>query len=303
MGVVNIDDTRITESALKTLFDEVYKAEAQKLVEQLCTVVESKSKIESYDFLGAMGLPREWTGDRRFEDFKAYPFSIENKRWEKSVSIDKLDWISDNYGKFKMQINNLASLWAIQQEKVVSDLIANGETLLCYDGKPFFADDHPAGDTVNDNLITGSDSHGVDTLAHIQQDYDTARTKLYTMKDDKGNPIPSRPTHIMIAPGGHIALFEQMLHAQLLSTGGTNIYYKSAELIINPYLTDAGEWYVLDLSKRLKPTIFQVLESPMDNFAIEGYFNSKMIKDVYFLTDAIYNAGFGDYKCAVKIDN
>ena len=65
--------------------------------------------------------------------------------------------------------------------------------------------------------------------------YEEAREGLLTMKGDEGRPMGVRPTHLFVPP----ALEKQgleLLNAERLANGATNVYRDTATLVVTPWL-------------------------------------------------------------------
>ena len=96
----------------------------------------------------------------------------------------------------------------------------------------------------------------------------------------------------------------EILRADLMTDGSSNIYQDSADLIVAPYLaSNPTAWYLLDTKKPLKPFIFQRRKAPVfvakDSPDDEGVF---MKKEFLFGVDSRDNAGYGLWQLAYGSD-
>ena len=65
--------------------------------------------------------------------------------------------------------------------------------------------------------------------------YETARVAILGVKADQDRPMGCRPTHLVVPPAlEHEAL--ELLNAERLANGATNVYRNTAELIVTPWL-------------------------------------------------------------------
>lgn len=65
--------------------------------------------------------------------------------------------------------------------------------------------------------------------------YEAARVALLGVKGDEGRPLGCMPTHLVVPPSlEHEAL--ELVKAERLANGETNVYKDSAELIVSPWL-------------------------------------------------------------------
>jgi phage major head subunit gpT-like protein len=65
--------------------------------------------------------------------------------------------------------------------------------------------------------------------------YAAARVALSTQFRPDGSPLAVRPTHLVVGPTNEAAA-RKLLQAELVNGGDSNPWYKTAELIVSPYL-------------------------------------------------------------------
>jgi phage major head subunit gpT-like protein len=123
----------------------------------------SSSTDNLYPFLNDTDGMREWFGDALFEQLKSGRYSITNRKFQKGLTAERDQILDDQGGLAPL----LASHTRIQanacmshpDELVIGETLAGGETLLCFDGQPFFDNSHPNQNDdggVQDNLIEGA---------------------------------------------------------------------------------------------------------------------------------------------------
>jgi len=71
--------------------------------------------------------------------------------------------------------------------------------------------------------------------ALTEDNYKSAREKMQTFKRDGGDPLGIVPTHLIVGPSNEAAA-RKIVEAQFTASGASNIYYKTAELIVIPHL-------------------------------------------------------------------
>ena len=121
--------------------------------EQLtATVVPSTTDSETYAWLGDIPGMREWIGDREIQNITASGYTIKNKNFESTISVDRNAVDDDKLGLYNVQIQALARTAAAHPDGLVFDLLAAGFTEKCFDGKPFFSDGHTAGEKTVSNM-------------------------------------------------------------------------------------------------------------------------------------------------------
>lgn len=83
---------------------------------------------------------------------------------------------------------------------------------------------------------------GLWQLAHLSTDtldasgYAAARLAMMSVTDDNGKPLNIMPDTLVVGPSNEAAA-RAVLSANLISTGGTNVWFNSAKLIVSPWLT------------------------------------------------------------------
>lgn len=134
--------------------------EAQEaLYGAIAMTVPSKTSKEVYGWLGQTTGFREWLGDRVIQALTTHDFAITNKHFENTVGVNRNQIEDDEYGVLSPVFEQLGQDSKSHPNVVIFDLLKTGRVTKCYDGKPFFAIDHPTTDskgkvTVQSNLTT-----------------------------------------------------------------------------------------------------------------------------------------------------
>ena len=152
----------ITKQNLRTLYIG-FKAAFQRGLQsretpewsRLATLVPSSTDSEDYGWLGQVPRLREWIGDRHVKNISRHGYSIKNKDFETTIGVKRTHIEDDNLGIYAPLFEELAIAAQEWPDELVYALLKAGHTELCYDGKPFFATDHPEGDSVASNLQAG----------------------------------------------------------------------------------------------------------------------------------------------------
>lgn len=139
----------ITPNNLKAIFTgfkvvfEGGLSQAASQYQQLATVVPSNTGTEEYGWLGQMPGMREWIGERIVHGLEVHGYSIKNRTFEMTVSVPREAIEDDTYGTFVPLMAELGRVAGAHPDELTFGLLKNGLTVKCYDGKPFFATDHP----------------------------------------------------------------------------------------------------------------------------------------------------------------
>lgn len=123
----------------------------------ISTTVTSRTNINTYAWLGDFPRMREWIGDRIIQGLDGKSYSITNKDWELTLGIPTKDIEDDTFGLYAPVAEEIGMETKLHKTELVFQTLENGgdATSLCYDGKPFFATDHPVGAGTAANKIAG----------------------------------------------------------------------------------------------------------------------------------------------------
>ena len=141
----------INRANLDTLFASYNAAFRQGLVgmqadSQFMTVamtVRSGTSEEVYPWLGKIPGLKEWIGERVVENLQSHGFTIRNKDYEDTISVDRNQIEDDQYGVYSTMFTALGEAVAAHPDELVWPLLKAGFTTACYDGQNFFDTDHP----------------------------------------------------------------------------------------------------------------------------------------------------------------
>ena len=171
-------------------------------------------------------------------------------------------------------------------------LLANGFTEKCYDGKAFFATDHPVGKDKASNKGT----------AKLSMDaYKTARTSMMSLKNSKGRPLALVPD-LLVVPPALEADARDILVADFIN-GTKNTMQGTAEIHVEPRLASDSAWFLLCTKRPVKPLIYQQRKkAKFVSKTNETDDNVFMSKKFIYGADSRGNAGFGFWQMAYGSD-
>lgn len=107
--------------------------------------VPSSGESNTYAWLGQFPKFREWVGERVVKKLSADSYRVTNKTFESTISVLRTQIEDDQDGLFTPMFSEMGISAAEFPGDLVYDLMKLGTTELCFDGKPFFATDHPVG--------------------------------------------------------------------------------------------------------------------------------------------------------------
>lgn len=168
-------------------------------VSKLAMKFNSDQSSEEYKWLGNAPKMREWIGGRQAKGWVENGLIIKNKQYEATVYFYTQELRRDKTGQTLVRINELAQGTNTHWASLLSTLMLNGDSTVCYDGQFFFDTDHSEGDSgTQSNEIDADIStfpatvHGVTTapsIEEMQQSVFKGITQILSFKDDQGEPM------------------------------------------------------------------------------------------------------------------
>ncbi|WP_423197445.1 Bacteriophage Mu GpT domain-containing protein [Cupriavidus sp. H19C3] len=152
--------------------------------EKVAMKVPSKSGREVYPWLGQTTRFREWIGDRVLQNLMLHDFTIRNKPWENTITIDRDEIEDDTYGVYAPMASQLGQDAKQHPDELNFGLLASGFNSACYDGQYFFDTDHPV---LQANGSTGSVSNfqgGSGTAWYLLDTTKMVKPLIYQVRKD-----------------------------------------------------------------------------------------------------------------------
>jgi len=279
----------------------------------ICTEIKSNKSLETYDWLGATPKMQEWISERAPKGMLEHNFTVKNKDFEASIKVDRNAIEDDLYGQVTLRAHQLGEEAKRYLDEYISTTVANGTVNACYDGQNFFSTSHSEGASgTQSNSPSASASYKADTSAHINAGARLAISAMQLFKNDQGKLAGVNPTHVMV-PTALQWIFQETFDPNVIgASGGSSVKDVSLKgrlkIIVNPYLTTDGSdvtnsvYYYLDLSKSVKPFIFQNRKEPefvaLDKPDDYGYF---MKKEILYGVDMRFNMAYGDWRLCYRV--
>ncbi len=239
----------------------------------LATLVASSSESMTYAWMDRIPKLRKWIGPKQPKNLAARgPRVVINDPFELTVEVPKHKIQDDTYGIFAP----FAADMGFQASKWPDDVVAAKllENPLSFDGKAFFADDHP----INlDDAGAGTYQNYYSTgKALTNTNFGFAKKEFRKFKGADGRPIGARGT-LLIVPPSLEETAKIILNADYhpgLADGASlgngdvgqqyNVWKGGAELLVVDELEDEPTaWYLFDTTKAIMPLIFQLREAPV----------------------------------------
>lgn len=143
--IINQHNLAAMFDGFSTRFNEAFQG-AKGHVEDVAMTVPSSARQEHYGWMGSMPGFREWIGQRVLHNLSLQSYALKNLPFEMTITVPRDDIEDDQYGIFGPMFSEMGRRAKTHPDELLFALIKNGFSLPCYDGKSFFAEDHPVGD-------------------------------------------------------------------------------------------------------------------------------------------------------------
>ncbi len=245
----------------------------------------SDQESETYKWLGQVPVMREWIGGRNAKGFRENGITIENKHFEATLEVLVRELKRDKTGQVMVRVDELADRTNAHWAKLLSTLIENGESTVCYDGQYFFDTDHAEGDSgaqsnklqidISDLPVEVHGSASVPSVEEMQLAILQVIQQLYSLKDDQGEPINENARQFLImVPTRMWNVAKAATAAPVITHGQTNLIKTMDEISLsvamNPRLSWTDKLAIFRTDGAVKPLIRQEEEAVILKAIAEG---------------------------------
>ncbi len=301
-----IKDTGLSTPGIRANFFERFnEVNKQTWWEQFTTRLPSKTKKETYKFLGSVPPMRERGTGRVARGVFAESYDIEDIRYELTLEVDREDIEDDQTGQIRIRINEMAQRAAQHKDSALADLLKNGATagFNSYDGVSFFNASHSSGKSGNqDNTLAPSATDkDAPTTAEFRTALGSAIARLLGFLDDQGEPMSFGATGLVVViPPSMLITASEAINATLVAST-TNILSGAARIVAFPRLTATDTFYILKTDVAVRPFIFQD-RKPIEFVAREQNSDEAFLRDKFLYgVRARYRITYGYWQYALKL--
>ena len=289
--IVNQQSLHGLDVTYSIAFNKAFSGVSPKY-QKLATVVPSTTASTNYKWLGQIPKMKEWIGEREIQSLSGYDYILKNKKFELTVSVPREDIEDDQYGIYSASFSNLGEAAARHPDDLVFDAMKNGFTEKCYDGKAFFAADHPSGK--DGKTVTGN--YTTEKLS--MEAYVEGRAAMMGLTGDQGDPLNLVPDLLVVSPANE-QQGKLILEADLIN-GTTNTMKGTAKLLVATELADKpDQWFLLCTNSFLKPFIYQERKKIKLTALTRETDENVFMRDEYIWgADGRSNAGYGFWQMA-----
>lgn len=269
---------------------------------------ESNQESETYKWLGMAPAMREWVGGRHAKGFRENGITIVNKTFEATLEVLLNEMRRDKTGQIMVRVRELAERTNAHWAKLLSSLIVNAESAVCYDGQYFFDTDHSEGDsgTQSNDIQSNIATTTAPTAAEMETAILKTVEQLLGFKDDQGEPMNEEAMRFLVmVPVPFMAATAAALKNPVIVDGSgsrtntiTNLGGFQFEMAVNPRLNWTEKFAVFRTDGQTKPFIRQEEEGVTVSAIAEGSeleFNENKHR---YGVKAIRNVGYGYWQHA-----
>lgn len=295
----------LLEKGLRSLFfNDFLSAQSMIWVDKVANIVDSKANNEKYAWAGPSPSMSQFLDEQQFTPLTDTGYTLTNNTYSAGLAVSRAQIEDDQLNGIRMRIAQMAATAAGHRNEIISDLLVNGTTDLCYDNESFFGDAHLARadeGATQDNLLAGTGT----TTAQVQTDLTTGIATIMGFTGENGEPVVENPTRwAVVAPPELLGAMQEALKARdVVDTTNVRFAGMTFDVIFDPRLSDADDWYLLYTGGGIKPLIFQD-RSPLEFTALEKDSDSGFRREQYlYKVRARYVGGYALWQYAVKMVN
>lgn len=269
MAVVTSDFLAGVRTNFRALFErEFAAATGLQGWRQFVLETPSDSEIESYNWFGTVPLMQDVThGTVQLAGLRPDNFSLTNAEFQAAIEVERAALERDKLNLIMPRVTQLSAEAARHPGQKIFQNVLNND--VAFDGSAYFANTRTIGESANiDNILTGT---GI-TVAQIQTDLGAAVAQMRVYQDDQGRPMNLRGNMIMIPPELEGPMWQALnrsggdgVNEPVIPVSDNGVWSASGySVAINPYLTDANNWYLFHVGAGdLRPFIFQTEKRPV----------------------------------------
>lgn len=271
----------------------------------------SEAEAEDHIFLGDVPQFQRWDGDRVMGTLMAHKFRVTNDDFASGITIHKNTILDDRLGFIAPRIGELAQKAARHKGEHLVKRLIQGFTGTAFnvaeygdgtsfDGSLFFSATHA--------LEGGPTQSNVMSVALTAANLETAEIRLASFTTwDGRDPLELQGTHLIVGPKLEKTARELVGSQMVTNAAGTasqsNPYFQGRyQVLVSRRLVGDYDdyWFLADLSKSTKPTLWQNRE-PITTASQIDMSSQDMFKrgHMNFGAQARYGFGLWDWRTII----
>lgn len=265
------------------------------------TEIPSDSEREIHAWIEIIPGFTKWKDERKFHSIGSADYSLLNEDYAAGLRVPRNKFLDDKLGLYGSNAEMLGMQAAKFPDRMVADRMKNGHTAgaayKCFDGKAFFATDHPR--SVN-GQVTGTFSNYRTGTALTPANFTALYAAMQAFPGPDGEVLGITATRLSVPPALRTEALEiASVAAQLIPNAAgtaskTNVNAGIVEVEVLPELAGAdGTWYLGCHSWPIQPLIVQVRQMPgFDEIAGLESEHCKLKKELLYGSDGRFAFGY-----------
>jgi phage major head subunit gpT-like protein len=263
--------TQANLDALRVGFDMRFQTaygEAEVWYNKIATEIPVNARTGIYGWIAQQLRARKWIGPRIAQNLAERSYSIVNEEYEATVELNRLDVKYDNLGMFQGQALPQLAVAMKKHPDILLNALIQANTALAYDGLSMFNTAHL---TFNG---AGTYSNDFTTAPLTAANFNAAWAAMTAYTGEDGLPLKVKPNLLVCGPLLKLTAL-QILNSTLIASNVPGVAVGSnpvagvdnqlkgwADVLVIDELP-GSVWYLLDVSKPIKPFIYQLGEAPI----------------------------------------
>jgi phage major head subunit gpT-like protein len=290
----------------------------QHWMHQISMLFQSSQESETYAWLGQTPSMQEWIGGRKAKGLHVEAMTIRNIHFEATLEVALRDKRLDKTGQLLLRIQELALRTNAHWAKLLTALIAEGETGLCYDGHYFFDTQHQEGKSAvqSNRVVIPLSSLPLDDAERGTPTAPSAKAMktlilkgvqtILGFKDDQEEPMNENASQFLVmVPTSLMDVTHAAIASPVLSGAETNELAVSRnfglDYVVNARLPWADKFALFRSDGAVAPFIRQE-ETPVDIKTIAEGSELEFNEDKHrYGVDCWRNVGYGYWQKACLI--
>lgn len=228
------------------------------------TIIDTNQISEIMDWVGSLPNWRKWVGDKVVHQLYAYNYALTCEPYESTIAVKVRDLEADRLGIYKTKAMGQGELAAYFADELTGTALNNAFVSPCFDGKPFFAADHPTKNKTGKE-VTYSNKGTVALSAASQAaaiaSLGAGLAALRTMRNDQGRPIRVRNIRLVVPPA-LVDVANVLASNTTLEDGKPNPFKGEIQVEMWEELTSSTAWFLLGEAGGLKALILLQRQRP-----------------------------------------
>lgn len=258
--------------------------------QKLAMRVSSSTSQNDYAWMADLPKMREWLGSRTIHNLSTHSYALKNKTFELTLGIKREHIEDDNLGVYASMAEVYGKSVAQHRDELTATLLQTGHAVICFDGQNFFDTDHPVNPF--DAAMLTYQNYWSSGKALTQANFLIQRAIMAGYVGETGKPVKARATMLVVPPALEGAAIEIVVNERTANGSSNTTRGMTDYMVIDDLAGEDTTWYLMDLSKPIKPLLMQVRREP--TFVTKNRIDDDVVledNEVRFYSDDRKNVG------------